>query len=138
MGEPVSGRVERRRSFEAVEDAAIVWWALGQAQGDEGAFFSSVELVFGASHPLCTMAQAVLTQPGGREGRRALSRRACGQVKVRGQPDHGTGLTDRLTRKVFGVTLERSEDQLPSVDLASITTSSLPALKAYLRGERHY
>ena len=72
------------------------------------------------------------------EVRRAGTGGRLGQVEVRGEPERVTGLTDRLTRKVLGVLLEKSEDQVPSVDLASITTSSLPALKAYLRGERHY
>jgi serine/threonine-protein kinase len=72
------------------------------------------------------------------EVRRAGTGGRLGQVEVRGEPERVTGLTDRLTRKVLGVLLERSEDQVPSVDLASITTSSLPALKAYLRGEQHY
>ena len=72
------------------------------------------------------------------EVRRAGTGGRLGQVEVRGDPERVTTLTDRLTRKVLGVLLERSEDQVPSVDLASITTSSLPALKAYLRGERHY
>jgi tetratricopeptide (TPR) repeat protein len=72
------------------------------------------------------------------EVRRAATGGRLGQVEVRGEPKSVTALTDRLTRKVLGVLLERSEDQVPSVDLASITTSSLPALKAYLRGERHY
>jgi len=72
------------------------------------------------------------------EVRRAATGERLGQVEVRGEPESVTALTDRLTRKVLGVLLEKSEDQVPSVDLASITTSSLPALKAYLRGERHY
>ena len=72
------------------------------------------------------------------EVRRAATGGRLGQVEVRGEPERVTGLTDRLTQKVLGVLLERSEEEVPSVDLASITTSSLPALKAYLRGERHY
>jgi len=61
-----------------------------------------------------------------------------GQAQVRGSPEEITVLTDALTRKVLGILLEKSEDRVPSVDLASITTASLPALKAYLRGERHF
>ena len=61
-----------------------------------------------------------------------------GQVEVAGSPDHVTALTDSLTRRILGVLLEKSDHGLPSVNLASLTTSSLPALKSYLRGERHY
>lgn len=74
----------------------------------------------------------------GAEVHETTSKTRLGQVEVRGPPDSITALTNRLTRKVLGVLLEKSEDQVPSVDLASITTSSLEALKAFLEGERHY
>jgi len=72
------------------------------------------------------------------EVRRASSGERLGQVEVQGSPDGITALANRLTRKVLGVLLGESEEQIPSVNLASITTSSLPALKAFLRGERHF
>lgn len=71
------------------------------------------------------------------EVRRAATGERLGQVDVQRPPESMTALTDRLTRKVLGVLLEKSEDRLPSVNLASITTSSLEALKAFLEGERH-
>jgi tetratricopeptide (TPR) repeat protein len=36
------------------------------------------------------------------------------------------------------LTLQRVESELPEIDLASVTTSSLPALRAWLEGEVHY
>ena len=72
------------------------------------------------------------------EVRRANSGERLGQVEVQGTPDGITALANRLTRKILGVLLGESEEQIPSVNLASITTSSLPALKAFLRGERHF
>ncbi|MEF8797247.1 MAG: serine/threonine-protein kinase [Salinivenus sp.] len=60
-----------------------------------------------------------------------------GKVEVRGRPDSVTALTDRLTRHVLEVLLQRSEERIPSVNLASVTTRSLPAFKAFLEGERH-
>ena len=72
------------------------------------------------------------------EVRRASSGERLGQVEVQGSPDGITALANRLTRKILGVLLGESEEQIPSVNLASITTSSLPALKAFLRGERHF
>lgn len=68
---------------------------------------------------------------------RTVSGKRVGRVDVRGTSDRVTALADRLTRKVLGVLLEKSEDQVPSVDLARLTTSSLKALKVFLRGERH-
>jgi tetratricopeptide (TPR) repeat protein len=61
-----------------------------------------------------------------------------GRVEVEGAPARVTALTDQLTRRVLDVLLEKSADRMPTVDLASITTSSLDALKAYLAGERHF
>jgi tetratricopeptide (TPR) repeat protein len=70
--------------------------------------------------------------------RRVPSGERLGQVEVEGPPGSVTALTDALTRKVLGVLLERSEAQIPSVDLESITTSSLKALKDFLRAERFF
>lgn len=74
----------------------------------------------------------------GAELRETASGDRLGQVEVQGVPDSIKVLTNTLTRRLLGVFLEKSEEQVPSVDLASITTSSLEALKAFLRGERHY
>jgi TolB-like protein len=57
-----------------------------------------------------------------------------GQVEVEGSLGSVTALTDRLTRRVLGVLFDRSEEAIPSVSLESITTESLPALKAFLEG----
>ena len=59
-----------------------------------------------------------------------------GRAMVRGVPDSVPSLADSLTRRVLGILAEEGAD-LPSVDLSSLTTSSLPALKSYLAGERH-
>lgn len=61
-----------------------------------------------------------------------------GQAVVRGSPDSVTSLTDDLTRRVLGILLQESGEELPSVNLASMTTRSLAALKSYLAGERHF
>jgi tetratricopeptide (TPR) repeat protein/TolB-like protein len=70
--------------------------------------------------------------------RRVGSGERLGQVEVEGLPGSVTTLTDQLTRKVLGVLLDRSEEAIPSVNLASITTSSLEALRSFLEGERHF
>lgn len=59
-------------------------------------------------------------------------------MQVRGPPDSIPALADSLTRRLIGILLEESPGRLPSVDLASLTTRSVPALKAFLRGERHF
>ena len=58
-----------------------------------------------------------------------------GQGQVIGSPDSVFALVDRLTIEVLRAVLQGHEEELPSVNLARVTTSSLPALKSYLEGE---
>ncbi|HET7692118.1 MAG TPA: adenylate/guanylate cyclase domain-containing protein [Gemmatimonadota bacterium] len=60
-----------------------------------------------------------------------------GQSQVEGSPDSIFGLVDRLSIQVLGIILEQGSGTAHSVDLASVTTSSLPALKSFLDGEEH-
>ncbi|HUP32360.1 MAG TPA: adenylate/guanylate cyclase domain-containing protein [Gaiellaceae bacterium] len=57
-----------------------------------------------------------------------------GSPQVEGSPDSIFGLVDRLSIEVLALILEQDADA-PRVDLASVTTSSLPALKSYLEAE---
>jgi tetratricopeptide (TPR) repeat protein len=65
------------------------------------------------------------------------SGRSLGQAQVEGAPDSVYMLVDRLSIEALRTILGRAED-LPRVELARVTTSSLPALKAYLEGEVLY
>jgi tetratricopeptide (TPR) repeat protein len=58
-----------------------------------------------------------------------------GQGQVEGSPDSVLALVDRLSVKVLAVILKKGEGELPPLNLASVTTTSVPALKAYLEGE---
>lgn len=58
-----------------------------------------------------------------------------GEAQVQGSPDSVLTLVDRLAAHALGLILDRDDGKLPRIDLASVTTSSLPALKAYLNGE---
>lgn len=60
------------------------------------------------------------------------------RVEVRGAPDSVTVLADSVARRVLGVILEKGGDDLPSVDLARVTTRSPEALEAYLEAEGHF
>lgn len=55
--------------------------------------------------------------------------------RVVGAQDSMLGLMDRLTVEILGVMTEGGVAELPPIDLARVTTSSLPALKAFLAGE---
>jgi class 3 adenylate cyclase/tetratricopeptide (TPR) repeat protein len=60
---------------------------------------------------------------------------ALGRPQVEGSPDSIFGLVDRLSIQVLALILEKQGGNAPTVDLASVTTSSLPALKSFLEGE---
>ncbi|KPK57118.1 MAG: hypothetical protein AMS21_11895 [Gemmatimonas sp. SG8_38_2] len=61
-----------------------------------------------------------------------------GQAQVQGSPDSILSLVDRLAVQSLVVALQQVESELPEIDVASVTTSSLPALRAWLEGEVHY
>ena len=61
-----------------------------------------------------------------------------GQARVEGSPDSVLVLVDQLSIEVIGAIVRSGEGELESVNLASITTRSVPALKAYLEGETAY
>lgn len=65
-------------------------------------------------------------------------RSRLGTAQVQGAPDSVLALVNDLTRRSLGIILEKGEGELPPVDLAALTTSSLPALKAYLEGESRF
>jgi class 3 adenylate cyclase/tetratricopeptide (TPR) repeat protein len=61
-----------------------------------------------------------------------------GQSQVQGAPDSVYSLVDRLSIGVLETVLADKPEALPQVDLARVTTTSLPALKAYLEAEALY
>ncbi len=66
------------------------------------------------------------------------SGRSVGQVQVEGPPDSVLALADRLGMQTLRMILEKDPGEVPAIDLAGVTTSSLLALKAYLEGEAHF
>jgi serine/threonine-protein kinase len=66
------------------------------------------------------------------------SGRNLGQAQVEGSPDSVYMLVDRLSIEALRTILDRPVDDLPRIDLARVTTTSLPALRAYLEGEVLY
>ncbi|HUQ15456.1 MAG TPA: protein kinase [Gemmatimonadales bacterium] len=66
------------------------------------------------------------------------SGRSMGQVQEEGPPDSVLSVVDRLGMQTVGVILEKDPGEIPAIDLAGITTSSLIALKAYLEGEARF
>lgn len=58
-----------------------------------------------------------------------------GQVRAEGPPDSVLALVDGLTVDVLRTLLGEAEADLQQVSLAAVTTSSIPALRAFLDGE---
>ena len=61
-----------------------------------------------------------------------------GQVQAEGPSDSTLALVDRLGMQTLSVIRGKGSREIPAFDLASVTTTSLLALKAYLEGEGHY
>lgn len=64
--------------------------------------------------------------------------RILGPVQVEGAADSILPLVDRLGMQTLALILGQGKGNVAALDLASVTTSSLLALKAYLAGEDHY
>ena len=60
-----------------------------------------------------------------------------GRAQVDGPADSVLPLVDRLSVALLR-DVWRSREPLPSLDIASLTTDSIAALRAYLQGERYY
>ena len=60
-----------------------------------------------------------------------------GRAQVDGPADSILPLVDRLSVALLR-DVWRSREPLPSLDLGSLTTDSIAALRAYLQGERYY
>jgi tetratricopeptide (TPR) repeat protein len=58
-----------------------------------------------------------------------------GQVQAEGPPDSVLALVDRIAVQTLALLSDRDDGSLPRIDIAAVTTSSLPAIKEYLRGE---
>ncbi|MFV1986983.1 MAG: tetratricopeptide repeat protein [Gemmatimonadota bacterium] len=58
--------------------------------------------------------------------------------QIEGSPDNLLALVDRLSIEVIDVMLGQQQDVAQLVSVATVTTNSIPALKAYLDGEVAY
>jgi DNA-binding SARP family transcriptional activator/TolB-like protein len=65
----------------------------------------------------------------------AESRQMLGTSRSQGPADSIFTLVDRLTLDILRLILRGEARELPRIDLARVSTSSLPALKSYLEGE---
>jgi class 3 adenylate cyclase/tetratricopeptide (TPR) repeat protein len=66
------------------------------------------------------------------------SGKLAGETQVKGAPDSVPPLVDRLSLEVLRTALAREPSTGERPDLRRLTTTSLPALKAYLEGEQAF
>ncbi|HET8762739.1 MAG TPA: protein kinase, partial [Gemmatimonadales bacterium] len=64
--------------------------------------------------------------------------KSVGPVQVDGSSDSVLVLVDRLGMQTLGLMLEKDPGEIPTLNLAAMTTTSLTALKAYLDGDAQY
>lgn len=69
---------------------------------------------------------------------RVADGRVLGQALVEGSTGAPHRLVDRLSIEVLEVLSEEGQTELAEVDLAAVTTTSIPALKAFLEGEARF
>src|SRR5690606_13645621 len=63
--------------------------------------------------------------------------RQLGTARLEGPADSVLGLVDRLSVALLR-SVWQSNEPVPSLRVAALTTTSVPALRAYLDGEQHY
>ena len=107
------------------QDAVDLAVALGVARSVRARYAVLGSLVGAGSS--VRVSAAIHELPGGQER---------GRFQVEGPPDSILGLVDRLTLQVLGTGLLEDSGRDVRPDLEGLTTSSLPALKAYLAGEQ--
>lgn len=61
-----------------------------------------------------------------------------GEATVEGHTDSLLVAVDRLTREILALMVQENPEDVSTVPMASLTTGSVPALKSFLEGERHY
>ena len=100
-----------------------------RAAGETGARYAVVGSAVGVGESLRLVAE-VYDLADGRE---------IGSGQVEGDPDEILTLVDQLSLETMRALLAGGGEELASNrNLANLTTPSLPALRAYLEGERHY
>lgn len=61
-----------------------------------------------------------------------------GQAQVEGPPDDVLALCDRLGVEALAIILQKGEEELPQIDLATLMSDTTAAMRAFLEGEVHF
>jgi serine/threonine-protein kinase len=121
-------------------DPRLVLKRWGRKDPDEGGMEEALDLGRGLDAGSVVMGSAV--SAGGRVRLAAdlyavTGGERLGRAQVDGPADSILPLVDRLSVALLR-DVWRSREPMPSLDLGSVTTDSIAALRAYLQGERYY
>jgi len=108
---PEGGEADRETALEVAQATGARYALLGSAV---------------AIGPEVRLSAAIYDTEGGAQ---------MGSVQVEGSPDSVLALVDRLAVQSLVVVLGQEASELPPIDLASVTTASIPALTAWLEAE---
>ena len=126
--------------IKAVDPRLVLKRWAGRGGGEQGGVEQGLDLGRELDAGSVVMGSAVST--GGRVRIAAdlysvASGERLGRAQVDGPADSILPLVDRLSVALLR-DVWRSREPLPSLDIASLTTDSIAALRAYLQGERYY
>ncbi|MEZ0335564.1 MAG: protein kinase [Gemmatimonadales bacterium] len=113
------------------------WQVAGMAPGDRLSHALQVGRDLGAGSVVMGSAVSAGTRVRLAADVYSTSGTALGREQVEGPADSVLALVDRLSLALLR-DVWRSRDPIPSLDLASLTTDSLAALRAFLQGEQYY
>jgi class 3 adenylate cyclase/tetratricopeptide (TPR) repeat protein len=120
----------------------LAQWHEGVSEGQTPDLRTILEIARNAGGSYAVVGSAVGIGPNVRLAAHVYelaSDRDIGAARAEGPPDSLYALVDLLSLEVLRAILNEDADRLSEVpDLASVTTTSFPALKAYLEGEALY
>jgi tetratricopeptide (TPR) repeat protein len=139
MVDLLSVNLEGAADFRAIDSRTVLaGWREAVREAGTLELEGALDVARGTGAQYAVMGSVVSNGPDMRLGARIYSvqdGRSLASLTVEGPPDSLFTLVDRLSIDVLAAIWQGEERPNADVDLARITTTSLPALKAYLEGE---
>ena len=138
----VSSNLDGAAGLRAIDSRTLLArWREAVREGEEPDLATSLEVARSTGARYAVIGSAVAL---GRDLRLSADiyelagGQSLGQAQVQGSPDSVYMLVDRLSIETLRTILGGDARDLPRIELARVTTASLPALKSYLEGEVLY
>ena len=139
MVDLLSVNLEGASGLRAIDSRTVLaGWREALGDGASPDLDQALEVARGTGARYAVMGSIVSNGPGIRLGARIYSVEDGGSLAslhVEGSPDSLFVLVDRLSIDLLAAIWQGEERPRAEIDLTRITTTSLPALKAYLEGE---